>query len=72
MTLKQVIKEITSERKYYLKAEPPLKQSTASRIVVSIRRGTARTITIKEFVARFGFDYNHMERSITKTKKQPK
>lgn len=55
MTEQQVINEITSKPKFYLYAEPPIPQSTASNFMASYRRGISKQSTIDAFLERFGY-----------------
>lgn len=68
MTIKEVLKEITSKPKWYLYAEPEaLKQSTATMTYRRIIRGTNHPRTVKKFLKAFGYDVE-LEYKITKNK----
>ena len=54
-TEQQAIEEIISKPKYYLYANPPMNQSTASNFVSSYRKGMAKKKTINNFLETFGY-----------------
>ena len=55
MTEQQAIEEIISKPKYYLYANPPMNQSTASNFIASWRKGMSKQSTVEAFLNRFGY-----------------
>lgn len=56
MTAKDAVELIIKTPKYYMFSSPPMKQSTASRIVIAIKDGTCKPDTEKEFLRSHGYD----------------
>jgi hypothetical protein len=56
MTAIEAVNEIIKTPKYYTHANPPMVQSTAYRIVTSIKAGMSKPETEKAFLKAFGYE----------------
>lgn len=59
MTVKEALKEITKNQKWYNWARPePMNQSTASLTALRILQGNCKPDTMKRFFSAFGYTLN--------------
>lgn len=56
LTAKQIVEIITVDNKYYNRAKPQYKPSTAFRIVAAIKAGTCKSETERAFLNAFGYE----------------
>jgi hypothetical protein len=56
MTLQEATQEIRGRTKPYEQLKPRMAQSTFSNTIRAIERGDAKPVTVKNFMAKFGYE----------------